>query len=407
MASLEHVVKALKIQLETPRSSQEKAGSTQKKGYKRRDWLLNNTSSELPPASKGVYKPHLSTPLDKGSINPIYQPHLSTPLDKGSINPIKNLSNMGLEKLRGNPLKIAQYFYEKIQSNPDKITPQMTQTEIMKTLQISKDSARTGLRFLLKTGVVKRVHFQIGKGGWSQYQLKESLMIEIKKAYQKGSIDPLNYKGSNSSSSYINTTTEDKPLLAVDNSLSQLWESIDLSALAKIGFTKEHLHQLENKRTLTPQIVQDSIDAFAFDLQYNDKAKSLKTTPINFFMGILRNVGVYNPPENYESPQDKAMKGYVAQQKAQIERKQTLEAEAFQLAFHAWLRALPESEKEIILLPEIKKAQAKRDQVEVHVIQNNEKVQLDLCKAYFKENIWPIRQRQILAQGPSEASVTG
>lgn len=95
-------------------------------------------------------------------------------------------------------------------------------------------------------------------------------------------------------SSNINTTTT--------NSDDQKNE-VDFSSLKFIGFADHHAKKLIG--LYSTELVQESIDAFAFDLQFNRKAKSIKGSPINFFMGILMK-GPYSPPENFKSRKQKA-----------------------------------------------------------------------------------------------------
>ena len=57
-------------------------------------------------------------------------------------------------------------------------------------------------------------------------------------------------------------------------------------------------------------LIQESINAFAFNLKENNKGKGLKTSPLNYLMGILRSGIPYAPPSNYESPESRAMNIY-------------------------------------------------------------------------------------------------
>jgi hypothetical protein len=103
---------------------------------------------------------------------------------------------------------------------------------------------------------------------------------------------------------------------------------------------------------LTHEMIQESIDAFAFDLRENQKEKFLKTAPLNYFMGILRRGIPYTPPANYKSPQEKALEEFIqSKQKRQEERKK-LEAQALDLASEEWLSSLTGDEKATILLQE-------------------------------------------------------
>ena len=69
----------------------------------------------------------------------------------------------------------------------------ITLLEMMKNLNLSKDSIRSALRFLLKKGLLERIDFQAGKFGWSKYRLKMELAKELDEAIQKGLIDPFNF----------------------------------------------------------------------------------------------------------------------------------------------------------------------------------------------------------------------
>ncbi len=286
MAKLNDVAESLNVKLDI--NPQPTTLSHEKTtGHKRRAWITNENSDE----SKGVYTP-LNSTNEKGSIDPIYKPHSSTPYinpidqplyQKGSIHPISKPLNIDLSKLRGNPLKIAQYIFELLKKTSVIATEKITLLEMMKALEISKDSARTGLRFLLKNELVKRVGFQIGKHGWSKYELKKSLFDELENAYIKGSIHPLNLKGSNSSS-YINTTTTtDKPL--------SNW-NFDITSYLQFGFTSSHIKQLAALGVISATDVEQSLKEFSFDLE-NDSLPQMKKTKIEFLMGILRKGGKY------------------------------------------------------------------------------------------------------------------
>ena len=160
---------------------------------------------------------------------------------------------------------------------------------------------------------------------------------------------------SSSSSSYINnintTTTGDEHKNQKAYVLSDEWKSINIEPLNSIGFTSTHLAQIASQNLLSAAIVQDSINAFAFDLQENKKGASIKKgDPTNFFMGILRNGKPYAPPSNYESPQDKAMRIYLDRKREAEQSRAAMEKEAFDYAFKDWFSKLSDEEK-IRLLP--------------------------------------------------------
>jgi hypothetical protein len=241
--------------------------------------------------------------------------------------------------LRGNPLKITQFIFELIKKNAgiaEMNTEKVTLLEMMKSLEISKDSARTALRFLLKNKLVKRVDFHAGKYGWSKYELKKNLFDELEEAYQKGSIDPLILKGSNNSSNYIyNITTTDRPLLVG-------WDEIDVTPLENIGLTKKHLVSLKSKNI--PEVVQESINHFAFAMQHNPKVKKYDS-PLEVFIGVLRKGNSWIE-SSYKSPQEIALEKMIEEKNRERKKIADLEQELLKIEFDAWYSSLTEGKKE-------------------------------------------------------------
>ncbi len=393
MANLEEISKSLNVQLNTPRlhSHDEKKFT----GYKRRAWLDNEeTKGVYKPLNQkgpidGVDQPLLSTP----SINPVDQPHL----EKGSIKGVYKPLLISLQNLRGNPLLIAQCLFELSKLENEYITKNITQSEIMKILQLSRDSARTGLRFLLKNELVKRVDFQAGKAGWSKYKLKNDLFDELNQAYKKGSISPVKkiteQKGSNSSSG-INikntTTTNDNPACEPSNA----WQCIEYSFLNDIGFTQAHLFQLSQLRTIEPSIVQDSIYHFAFDLKHNNKASSIKGDPLSYFMGIVSRRGAYTAPSNYIDPALEAMNAYHKSKEQSEKQKAEIEQKVQEIEFKTWHDGLSDNEILALLPEEILKA----TQVPASVKQT---LRINHLKKHYREVLWPERRRQLYVSTPN------
>ena len=97
--------------------------------------------------------------------------------------------------------------------------------------------------------------------------------------------------------------------------------------------------------------VQESINAFAFDLETNNIESKLKNPPINYFMGIMRKRTPYIASANYEDPQTRTMRLYLERKKAEQKRKEDLEQEIFLLAYKDWESTLTEEEV-IKIIPE-------------------------------------------------------
>ncbi len=362
MANLDKIAESLNVKLAERATQQSSCDNAEKLvGHKRRSWLVNedtdNSKGSIDLFDKGMLK---------GSINPVDQPLLL----KGSIDPFCKPLLISLSKLRGNPLQILQYLFELLKNKKEKITDKTTQSEIMKSLEISKDSAKTAMRFLLKNKLVERVEFQAGKMGWSKYNIKNELYNELEKAYQKGSIHPISLKGSNNSSSYINTITlKDRPLLD--------WRNVDISPLEHIGLTHKHLLQLKNNQ---PDIVQESINHFAYGLKYNPRSKKYDE-PLSVLIGVLRK-GEAWVEVNYRSLSEIAQQELIERKKAEKERLIKLEEEAYKLAFDEWIVSLEKDDIEKITSNNKKPGDIMP-----------QKVKLNL---FFKENIWASRKADYL-----------
>ena len=239
---------------------------------------------------------------------------------------------------------------------------------------------------------MRRVEYRDGRKGWTRYELpievyndvmqtetdfkvtSNWLQSDLKVASEltsKLTSNPL----SSSSNIYINTTTE----------LADEWQKIDISSLESIGLTLAHITQLQRSGIERSEIVQDSINHFAYDLTYNNKAKEIKTNPIGYFMGIMKRAGVYTAPDNYESEKDRALRTYMDTKKRQQEKQAAMEAELIDISYNDWISELTEDEKKIFI-PE-------------HVLNSNlEGAKISALKAHFRKNIWPEKSKIMFHQ---------
>lgn len=181
MANLDEIAASLNVKLTTHNKT---SADTKANGQKRRSWLVNETTQCSEDENKGVYRPLKEETLAETS----YKPSPSTSIDsyKGSIDPLYRPLMLSLEDLRGNPLKITQHLFQLSKNITTRITEKVTLSEIMSALVISKDSARTGLRFLLRNNLVERIDFRAGKGGWSKYKLQNELFYELELRFKRG-----------------------------------------------------------------------------------------------------------------------------------------------------------------------------------------------------------------------------
>jgi len=122
---------------------------------------------------------------------------------------------------------------------------------------------------------------------------------------------------------------------------------INFNTLCEIGFSETQLCQLAEENLNTPEIVQESINHFAFGLANNEKYKEY-TKPLNVFMGVLRK-GQRWFEQGYEDPQDKILREILAEKKQRQEKRVKMIEELVNLEFPEWEKKLSQEEIEAIV----------------------------------------------------------
>lgn len=332
-------------------------------GKKRRAWIVESIEEKI-------------SIEEKGSINRIHKPvsafgltKIDVSLPKGSMNQAYKPESLCFADLRSNPLQLFRFLYGLVQGENDNYnTPRVKLREMMLHINISKDSARTALRFLLKQKFIARIEFQAGHLGWSRYQLNENICKELEKAISKGLIAPFD----------INENR------AIDNASSLVtgfidpWDEVDFSSLESIGFNKNHLLQIKSKTT--PDIAQESINHFAYSLKYNKKTKEYPN-PLATLITVLKRSEAWIEP-NYQSPQELAQLQILEVKKAELERKKTLEDESYKLAFDDWQQGLSKDDIATLAPDHRNKGDLVPPAVKLSI--------------YFKEKIWPEKKKDYL-----------
>ena len=249
----------------------------------------------------------------------------------------------------------------------------------------SYGTTKTSISRLVDKGFLKRLPGKTSKGGYINLKLPADVKLILLDARnnKKANISPMQLiktireqLGNNldnklpisSSINNINNTT---------NKLEESWESINFESLREIGFSKTQLKQLYTNSLNEPEVIQESINHFAFGLKHNPKIKKYND-PLNVLMGVLRK-GQAWIEQKYQSPQEIAQRELLQRKKAERERVQKLEEEAYLIAFEEWKDTLSSSDMERIA-PTRKRG---GDIIPA-------KVKLSL---HFKEHIWPSRKK--------------
>ncbi len=185
-------------------------------------------------------------------------------------------------------------------------------------------SVKTSIKRLIDKGFIFRNTGRRARGGFVNFYLQQEILdivSEQKKFFidhssQLNSFNPFREQLENnlsyiSSNNKINTITKSKEVIPEE------WNNVDYESLHRIGFSKTQIMQLIDKAD--PNIVQESINHFAFGLENNQKLKKYDD-PLNVLMGVLRKGQAWFE-KDYRSPKEIAQLKLIEIKKAEIERK--------------------------------------------------------------------------------------
>jgi predicted transcriptional regulator len=227
-----------------------------------------------------------------------------------------------------------------------KITEPITIEYLTLSLNRTYNSVKTSIKRLERKGCITRVNFKNGRGGWSKYEISECIYHE---AIQHETGDKLRTNRGqtedklgaevgtelgttvSSSSSYLN-------LKETTTSLSNEW-NFDITPYARLGFTQTQIKQLAALGSISPAEVEQSLIEFSYDID-NNKLPPIKTSKINFLMGLLRSGHSYTS-EGFKNEQDALVLEMAS--RAETKRKNLLEAK-----FVMWESNLDQEERKKI-----------------------------------------------------------
>lgn len=273
-------------------------------------------------------------------------------------------------RLSGHQKKLFLFIVDRAISRGLLSTGHLTNKTLADIIDSSTQMAKTTLHRLIKKYLIIREKGKRGNGGFYSFCITETIRNAALEFNRRTGAEPLG----------INKVSIGYPLdIKIEEnqaSPQEGWETLDIEPLEDIGFTKDHVNQLGRAGGLDPQVIQNSIYHFAFDLKYNNKKSEIKkSTPLGYFMGAIRKFGVYTAPSNYESEKEKQMRLYYEQKKVEHERLKKVEDKLIDIAYQKWVSELSSSEKDALLPDDIRNV----------YLQGPKEAFL---RSYFKNNIY-------------------
>ena len=259
----------------------------------------------------------------------------------------KVVAKITFSELVGLQREITIFICHECKNSRSRITEALTLEYIAKSLKRSAGAVKNAIGRLEKKSCLIRIGFKNGRGGWSRYEVPDSiyhdaLRIEtgsklVANREQTGSkvgaqpvAQPVANASSSSSFKDLKETTT--------NELSDEW-NFDITPYAQFGFTKTQIKQLASLSGISPTDVEQSLIEFNYDLENNSLPK-ITSTKTGFLMGILRKGQSY-VSEGFKNEQDTTITEMA--KRAEAKRKNLLEAK-----FGTWADALSDEDSKKI-----------------------------------------------------------
>jgi len=191
-------------------------------------------------------------------------------------------------------------------------------------LGISLNSIKKTIGRLKQKGVIKSAETNTGRGGGVRYRVAPNIQYKMKKEFSS-------YNSNNT----IITTTEKKDDKEEVGSFPSEWLNIDITPLRHIGFSETHIKLLYETKKTTPEIVQESINHFAWGIINNAGNYKKYSNLLNPLLGILKQGRVW-VESGYEPPQQAALRELIEMQRIQNEHQEKLINDLMEITFPQW-----------------------------------------------------------------------
>jgi DNA-binding transcriptional regulator GbsR (MarR family) len=276
---------------------------------------------------------------------------VSHSLSKPLANSIKKIEEIQFSDLRDFSNKerdLLTLIFWQCHQNCSLLSPPISTEEIRHTLKISAERVRNLIFRITKKGGVRVTQHKSGQSAYRVFELPKSLyqwMINQQANRGIRFIEPLasplaDALRSNSSSLINKKTT---------TSLPEDWKKINYDSLVEFGFSETQLKQLYETNLTNPEIIQESINHFAYGLENNEKTKAYKIKdPLNIFMGVLRKGQSWHEA-NYISPKELALKKIVEEKKKEKERYDLMIKELMDIEFPVWRNKISPNQIKLIV----------------------------------------------------------
>jgi hypothetical protein len=255
----------------------------------------------------------------------------------------KPATKTAFSELVGLQRDIIIFICHECKNSRSRITEALTLEHMAISLKRSTGAIRTTIQRLEKKGCLLRAGFKNGRGGWSRYELPDSIYHDVLRSETSNKVATNSQQTGNKVASQLATelatrASSSSSLNIKETTTTQLGEEwdFDITPYAKFGFMASQLKQLASLGVISAADVEQSLIEFNYDLT-NNTLPIIKTGKINFLMGLLRSGHSY-VSEGFKNEQEAAISEMA--KRAEGKRKKLLEEK-----FIAWEESLNEEQR--------------------------------------------------------------
>ena len=257
---------------------------------------------------------------------------------------------------------------------------QLNTSSLAKELNMDIRSLRVSIDRLVQKNLLIRENGFMGRNGSCNFKIPNHILK------YKDEIDSVKKTSFELTDIYNNNITTITSITKTENSTETLsevndwWNKLNINQIEEYGFQKAQFKQLAGLNKF--EIVQESINHFAWGLKYNSKNEKYKINPSRVLLTVLKR-GEPWIEDGYQDPEELAMARILDSKKKSAERKKKLEDEMYTFSLQEWMDSLTSKEIEKIVPNERQKGDLTPPKARL--------------SNYFKENIWSIKKTEYLA----------
>lgn len=270
-------------------------------------------------------------------------------------------------------------------------TPEITTSELNSYLNVKSNRLRNIILRVTRKKMITVVKSNCGASG--AYRVFEFTKQVYDKLLCKLTGSNFIGGGGNEFASFsIGSRSVDKNNASMALHKGHEFKCIDYAVLSDIGFNQSHIIQIQREYKNKPEavlpldIIQDSINAMAFDLKHNNVAKDFKSSPAAVLTSLLKKGIPYSSktPESFKTPQQEAMDEFLIFQEKKVAIDRQIEDRTKKVEFEKWQKNLTDTEL-LELCPESSVASvSEKIRKTIRTLKAKE-----LSKDYFDIEIWP------------------